>query len=173
MYIAGRYDKKYISNWITNGKNGKVIELELLYKGTRDGFESTSFHSKCDGKFPTLSVIFAEDNLFGGYTNQPWSSPSPGLFKEDPNAFTFSLTKMIKCPIQSDKKSVAVRHIQNVSVYFGATEITISDKANSNKNSYALCGQTYVLPQGSDPNKFYTPSHNFRVEDIEVYKVKI
>jgi hypothetical protein len=42
----------------------------LLYRGSRDGFEPRDFHSKCDGKSPTLTVYKAQESsfIFGGYT---------------------------------------------------------------------------------------------------------
>ncbi len=30
----------------------------LLYRGTRDGFGAKEFHSKCDGKSSTLTIVF-------------------------------------------------------------------------------------------------------------------
>ena len=31
----------------------------LLYRGTRDGFDSNDFHSKCDGHSNTLTILKA------------------------------------------------------------------------------------------------------------------
>jgi hypothetical protein len=39
----------------------------LLYKATRDGFEPSSFHEKCDGKENTIAIIETNGNyVFGG-----------------------------------------------------------------------------------------------------------
>ena len=109
-----KQDKKFIAAWILNGKSGKNIELELIYKASKDGYKAIDFHSKCDGKGPTLVIILANKRLFGGYTTQAWNSSSPTGFKEDANAFTFSLTLKVKCPIQRDKKQFAVKHMKNL-----------------------------------------------------------
>ena len=41
--------------------------MELIYRGTRDGMNSNSFHNKCDYKGPTnikmIKGIFLEDML--------------------------------------------------------------------------------------------------------------
>ena len=39
-----------------------------------DGSAASIFHSKCDGKGPTLIIIRAGQNIFGGYTDVSWHS---------------------------------------------------------------------------------------------------
>ncbi len=61
-----------IKDWIQPGGN---IKFELLYRGTRDTFESSKFHSICDDKGPMISLIKCEnDRVFGGYSFVPWKS---------------------------------------------------------------------------------------------------
>jgi hypothetical protein len=36
----------------------------LLYRGTRDGFDSSDFHSKCDGHSNTLTLLKAKESRF-------------------------------------------------------------------------------------------------------------
>jgi hypothetical protein len=53
--------------------NVQELNLSLLYKAKRDGFKVGDFHSRCDGKAPTISVIHSEHGkTFGGYTNLSW-----------------------------------------------------------------------------------------------------
>jgi len=171
--LIKRQDKRYLWFWIVNNKIGKKVELELVYKAKRDGFGADTFHSKCDKVRPTLTLISAEDQIFGGYTTQQWKDGNAGGFREDPTAFTFSLTKKVKCPIQPAKRKEAIRQVPTVGAYFGSTEFVIGDKANLNNDSRATGGVTYSLPQGSDPRTFYTGNFNFQVNDVEVYKVII
>ncbi len=47
----------------------------LLYRSTRDGFTSQAFHSKCDGKGKTITIIKSNlDYVFGGYASSVWNS---------------------------------------------------------------------------------------------------
>lgn len=47
----------------------------LLYQWSRDGFEASDFHSRCDGKPKTLTLVkSSNENIFGGYTILPWQS---------------------------------------------------------------------------------------------------
>jgi len=42
------------------------------YQATVDGWSSYNFHSKCDGKGPTVTIIRAGKYIFGGYTSLSW-----------------------------------------------------------------------------------------------------
>ena len=44
------------------------------YHAETDGWDSTTFHSKCDGKGPTVSIIQVGNYTFGGYTDVSWQS---------------------------------------------------------------------------------------------------
>ena len=41
-----------------------------------DGWEASTFHSNCDEKGPTVTIIQVDKYIFGGYTDVSWSSPS-------------------------------------------------------------------------------------------------
>ena len=71
----------------------RLFETYLLYRASRDGCDPIDFHSRCDGKGPTLSLIRTEEhNCIGGFTNAKWSSPNKTEFKKDESAFLFNLT---------------------------------------------------------------------------------
>jgi hypothetical protein len=56
-------------------EDGQDGELSLLFRGTRDGLTNEEFHSKCDNKGCTLTVIETTfGKVFGGYSNTAWSS---------------------------------------------------------------------------------------------------
>jgi hypothetical protein len=48
----------------------------LLYRGTRDGFGSHDFHTKCDNHSNTLTIFKAKESefIFGGFTSVEWDS---------------------------------------------------------------------------------------------------
>ena len=49
--------------------NNKKIVMTLLYRGSRDGWEYDDFHSRCDGKSPTITLFKLKDGpCIGGYT---------------------------------------------------------------------------------------------------------
>jgi hypothetical protein len=70
----------------------KSSKINLLYRATRDGFTSQAFHSKCDGKENTITIIKNNLNyVFEGYTSSAWHSSE--AWNNDPNAFLFSLRR--------------------------------------------------------------------------------
>ena len=44
----------------------------LLYRASRDGWAASNFHSCCDNKGPTVTVVKSENYIFGGYTEHEW-----------------------------------------------------------------------------------------------------
>ena len=61
-----------LNKWVFEAVGGN-LRYDLLWKGSRDGFTASAFHSKCNGKGATLTVIMSEhQKLFGGYTSESW-----------------------------------------------------------------------------------------------------
>jgi hypothetical protein len=74
-------------HWCTLGKQTK---LELLYRASRDGWRATDFHSKCDNKGATVTVIKSTGGyVYGGYIDLAWASN--GQYRSSSNAFLFAL----------------------------------------------------------------------------------
>jgi len=68
-------------------------KMELIYRGSKDGMNSKSFHQKCDNKGETITLYENDkNNIFGGYSSIPWSGG--GSFKEDRSSFLFTLTNI-------------------------------------------------------------------------------
>ena len=60
----------------------------LLYSGTRDGFGTNDFHSRCDGHANTLTILKAKESshIFCGFTTAEWDCLRG--YKSDPNALS-------------------------------------------------------------------------------------
>ena len=78
------------NSYLTSMTNSNPHAL-LLYKATRDGFTASSFHSKCDGRANTVTIIKTINYAFGAYTSAAWSSSSGWV--SDSAAFIFSLRR--------------------------------------------------------------------------------
>lgn len=71
-------------------------KFKLLYRGSRDGYGAADFHSKCDERPNTITIIETTKGfIFGGYTQASWSSTNKG-YKFDSRAFLFSLVNPFK-----------------------------------------------------------------------------
>ena len=49
-------------------------EFVRCWHAKTDGSDSSTFHSNCDGKGPTVTIIQSGDYIFGGYTDVSWRS---------------------------------------------------------------------------------------------------
>ena len=127
--------------------NKEVKELKKLYQATIDGDGPINFHSRCDNIPNTLVIIKSAGNRrFGGFTSIPWSS-SGGEYKDDSNAFLFSLDKK---KIYSYKKDgYAIYNNKNYgptfgngySIYIGPN--CIQDKKLYTNESYSGCSYNF------------------------------
>ena len=71
---------------------GYARRFKLLFRSSRDGASAASFHSHCDRKGPTLTLIKdTAGNVFGGYTAVQWRSAAGGTWINDPAAFLFTV----------------------------------------------------------------------------------
>jgi hypothetical protein len=60
-------------------KWGKQVKLELLYRASRDGWQGQDFHSRCDNKGATVTVIECTGGfVFGGYADVSWKLGTGG-----------------------------------------------------------------------------------------------
>ena len=44
----------------------------LCFRACTHGWAASTFHSRCDGKRNTVTIIKVEQYVFGGYTDIPW-----------------------------------------------------------------------------------------------------
>ena len=70
------------SEILTNEEHQRVLKAWLsplqgkwllLFRASRDGFESETFHSKCDNLGPTVTVVKSGNSIFGGFTDVSWT----------------------------------------------------------------------------------------------------
>ena len=70
VILSGKieYDEK-LKQWI-----GGTLTVELCWRATRDGWAAKTFHSNCDEKISTVTIVKVGDYLFGGYATASWSA---------------------------------------------------------------------------------------------------
>ena len=157
---------KMISDWINPNK--KII-YNQIYKATRDGGTGKNFHSHCDNKGPTLTLINSTNGyIFGGFISISWEGPENWTYKSnDDSAFIFSIDNKIKYPIQ-DKSSVIYNQI-NYGPDFGSNDIYLCEENFLNNNSNQC---NYLKYYNASPEKL-SGGKNFQVKELEVYSVSI
>jgi hypothetical protein len=157
--------------------SGKKPKLQLLWRGSKDGFAATNFHTKCDGKGPTLTVIKSanQPNIFGGYTVDSWSMS--GNYSSG-KAWLFSLVNKYNKAVKLES-SVPSNNAYNNSSYGpsfgGGHDLHVNGSMKSNSN-YCNPSSYRTISTGFETvtvdNTLLAGSYNFTVDDIEVFAVK-
>ncbi len=157
----------------------KSSKINLLYRATRDGFTGQAFHSKCDGKGNTITIIKNNLNyVFGGYASSAWHSS--GEWIDDPNAFLFSLRRAGVS--FKDKFTIKVAtnalygHSGYGTTFGGGHDIRICNQSNTNIGSYSNFGNSYNLPNGytlgGNARDFLAGNYTqWTTTEIEVYQI--
>jgi len=163
-------EKKMVCDWILKQmkSEGKKIEMNLLYRLTRDGDSAYTFHSKCNSKGYTLSLIRnTKGYRCGGFTSQSWGSRDS--YVNDVNAFLFSLD--YKEQYFTYEGVNAIYDYNSYGPSFGSgCDLYIANSCSQNYSSncnfpYAYGGNRARVLSGG----FY----NFKVNEIEVYQINI
>ena len=83
----------FVKNTVPNYSSS--TKFNLLFRGSRDGWKSTDFHSNCDNKGPTITIIKSNaGKVCGGFTSLAWGSYI-GM-KSDLSAYLFSVDHKTK-----------------------------------------------------------------------------
>ena len=160
-----RYNELYlIETGVKTKLNKNIKKFTLLYKAINEGFLASNFHSKCDGKKNTVTLVETlNGKRFGGFTDIAWDQSSG--YKHGSNGFIFSL----------DDKSIYYNKSNQYEIYcqsdYGPTfggghDFYICDKCNTSNSSYDNSGYTY-----DTKGKKYAMAgaSGFYVKDYEVY----
>lgn len=119
-------------------------KMELIFRGSRDGSSSESFHSKCDNQGPTI-VLYKNNNggIFGGFTSISWGSKENIV--KDPSSFLFTLinihnTKPEKFPC---KQKANIKNSLNKGPCFGLYRDYFTGLYNLNKCDISVSKNFY------------------------------
>jgi hypothetical protein len=155
--------------------------FEILWRGSRDGFWARKFHRHCDGHSNILTVILdSGGNIFGGFTPLQWES-TKWRSKADYGlkSFLFTLQNPHSLParrfaLKGGWKPWGVSCDSERGPVFGggwSCEIIVSDNCSTNNDSFSSIGHSYTNDTGLNGNIVFTGSRNFKVTEIEVFKI--
>ena len=152
-------------------------KMELLYRGTRDGSESKTFHNKCDNQGPTICLCENEKgNIFGGYASISWDSS--GENKSANGSFLFTLSNIYDTPPtkypNTQNYDWAVYHgIKFGPIFGGNNNFRIADNFLNNKESYCILGYSYpdILGKGDSVFCGDVNTNYFSLKELEVFKL--
>jgi hypothetical protein len=155
----------------------------LLYRGSRDGFNSRSLHEKVDGHSHTITLIETTKGfIFGGYVVCSWDSS--GQWKGDASMESFIFT--LKNPhgvgartfrMRPGKKDYVMLCYQSGWLvwigYCGA--IAIQEQGTSpptgHNGGFAHENSTFENDTGVNGKTFFTGDESFTVKELEVFEL--
>ena len=162
------YELNLIETGIKKKQNKTIKKLTLLFRASRDGYSSSNFHSKCDGKVNTLILVKTTNSRrFGGYTECQWDQSNS--YKTGPYSFIFSFDN--KKIYYSKNGENSIYGSSSYGPVFGSGhDFYICDDCNSSNNSGENMGSNYE----NDGKKYpLTGSNTFLVSDYEVYQLDL
>ena len=124
-------------------KLSNIKKFKVLFIASDHSFNAKRFHSLCDHKGPTITIIKSNsNNIFGGYTSKSWT-PN-GEFIKDEDSFLFlveSENKLKYFDIIKSRAHHAIYCAKSDGPSFGMSDIEISRRserlyAATRKSSY-------------------------------------
>jgi hypothetical protein len=175
-YVRNRYTEqnrqKYKSKIYSDLINDDIVTqllgpnnyLQLLYKASRDGYKTNTFHQKADNQGPTLTVFRTNNGrIAGGYNPISWRSVGGWVNIDKGKAFLFNVIgNTVNKFYNTRYTDYSILDSSNHFPFFGEgydlrfyedTTVTSSSSTYLNNNS-ELFG-----------------TNNTKVSDIEVFKV--
>ena len=73
------YYFRHLGNFLENAVGDNSHWL-LCWRATLHGWNVSQFHSRCDGKNDTVTIIKKGKFIFGGYTDIPWGKKTNSLY---------------------------------------------------------------------------------------------
>ena len=69
VILTNENHRSVLKDWLPS-LEGK---WRLLFRASQDGSAAETFHSKCDNKGPTVTIVKNGNNIFGGFNEQSWT----------------------------------------------------------------------------------------------------
>ncbi|CAG2253401.1 unnamed protein product [Mytilus edulis] len=168
-------DTDKLNKWIKGGKRKKYTQL---YSAASDGCDPSTFHTKCDNKGPTVTLVHnVNGSVYGGYSSVSWLSGS-GESVYDANAFLFLLTggnkkKPCKFNIKTPEYALTMDEDCGPSFGKGPDLLTFQDAVSKSTDFFHL--NSVMVPDSytiSEKTIKEIAGEVFDAEDVVIYAVE-
>ncbi|KAL4493622.1 hypothetical protein ABPG72_004115 [Tetrahymena utriculariae] len=152
----------------------KKMNLELIFRASRDKLTKQTFDEKVCGVYPSVVFIKSWDHfkIFGAYLSVPWSNEQG--YQQDENAFLFSISHNVKIPVKNSESALyqGEEHIFS----FGTSDLSVfenGDQDENNKSEYPEDYQEIKIEKNIPLNSLLAGNKNFQIDELEVFKIII
>jgi len=162
-----------LMNWLKDTlalKEGNLFPC-LLYSASQNGWAASDFHTRCDKRGPTLTVVKSGNCTFGGYTARSWASS--GGYRKAPESFLFSLVNPsglppTMMPLVAGQEENAIFCDSSCGPVFGSCfDLYIPDAPDCKECLSIL--NTYQCPADQDAATLLTGNKSFTLSEMEVF----
>ena len=166
--IMKYFELNLIETGIKKKQNKTIKKFTLLFKASRNGYSSSNFHSKCDGKNNTVTLVETlNGRRFGGFTDAQWDQSSS--YKTGSNGFIFSLDNN-EIYYNKDNRYNIYCNSSYGPTFGGGNDFYICDSCNSSNSSGDNSGHSY---ETNGKQYALAGSNNFLVRDYEVFQLEL
>jgi hypothetical protein len=150
--------------------------FHFLYRGSRHGFDSSAFHSHCDGYGDTVTIILTDNGcIFGGYSPCVWGSATGYVADSRLASFLFTIKNVHNLPPRVFKLMYSDKAIctnpDNGPCFGGGADLSIGSPCTDSENSWSNFGHDYENRTGIEGGRLLAGSYRFTVREIEVFRV--
>ena len=150
----------------------------------KSGGAASAFHSGCDGKGPTVTVVRSAEtgSLFGGVSDVSWASSNK--YARSNEAFLFCLdcagepNTPRQFAILPEQPEALLHHSEKGPTFGNGYDLSIASSPDTSTDSYANLGlyacPSHIGTSGSIAcREYFAGSLGFKVADYSVYVIKI
>ncbi|XP_046839690.1 uncharacterized protein LOC124433873 isoform X3 [Xenia sp. Carnegie-2017] len=161
---------KQLKSWFSFSK------LTCCWRTSIDGWDSRIFHSRCDNRGKTITLVKVGKYIFSGYSTINWGS---SCYRSSSSTYLFSLrnkdnlSPFISAVYRNSGSAICASATYGPT-FGGGHDLYIRNNANKYKNSYTNFGYTYRPPSGynygsSNTQALLAGSYYFTPDEVEVY----
>ena len=166
--------QNWLDSWINKGAHDQTpipYSTKLIFSSEKEDDKASSFHKNCDNIAPTLVLIETKEGFrYGGFTTQKWESPEQSIFKNDEDAFIFSIDTEKKYDVTDPKKSIQCSMFWGP--YFGeGGAICVPDNFLQEKNAFYQWPSSYDISEKDELT--FGQEHKINISKYEVYQIII
>jgi hypothetical protein len=164
----------------------------LLWRGSRNGFTPSDFHSRCDGHNTLTIVRDTIGNIFGCFTPLAWASivwngktrAENSITRVDPSLKTFvftlhnpSNTSAMRFGLKAERQRYVIYSGMKWGPVFGCSDPDLSlwgrmdVDTESHTNGFGTTFDASAVQERGDLRKFLTGVEHFTVSEIEVVEI--
>jgi hypothetical protein len=168
---------------ITEGTFLENKPLQLIYKGSKDGFSAINFHECTDNRGSAVVVCISGSNVFGGFNPNGWRSTDD--YYSSTTAFLWAMSGSHVFKLRVLGGSAAVYDYATGGPCFGSGDLLIGppkaavmggfagpDMEDATLNAGDLRKGKSDLGVTYDADQRWPVRGSFRIQEVEVYTLK-